>query len=43
MLQLDESEDDCKENDGSTLGMNDDGDIDCISNIVDCCLQMTTS
>lgn len=43
MLQLDEWEDDCKENDSSTLDMNDDGDIDCISNISDSCLEMTTS
>lgn len=35
MLQLDESENDCEENGSHPLDMNDDGDIDCISNIND--------
>lgn len=33
MLQLDESENECKEADKSIVDVIDDGDIDCISNI----------
>lgn len=43
MLQLDESLDECEETDSTILYMIDDGDIECISNISDCCLQMTVS